>query len=113
VHPDERDRVFELAAELFGLLSAPIRLRIVCELGEGELNVSQLQERVGASQSNLSRHLATLYRCGVLLRRREGPRVMYRVADTRVSLLCRAVREQQQAAASGLSETEPGVACGE
>ncbi|MFM2059739.1 MAG: hypothetical protein RLY71_4124, partial [Pseudomonadota bacterium] len=38
----DRDRVFEMAAELFGLLSAPVRLKIVCELSAGEKNVSQL-----------------------------------------------------------------------
>ncbi len=48
------DRVFELAAELFGLLSAPVRLHIVCELLEGEQSAGGLAERVGASAPNLS-----------------------------------------------------------
>lgn len=41
------DRVFELAADLFSLLSAPTRLRIVCALRAGERNVGQLLECVG------------------------------------------------------------------
>ena len=89
----DSDRVFELAAELFGLLSAPIRLRIVCELLDGEQNVGQLTERVGASQPNLSQHLATLYRCGILARRRVGAQVWYRIANDRVQVLCEAVRD--------------------
>jgi ArsR family transcriptional regulator len=89
----DSDRVFELAAELFGLLAAPIRLRIVCELLDGEQNVGQLTERVGSSQSNLSRHLATLYRCGILARRRAGAQVWYRIANDRVQVLCEAVRD--------------------
>jgi DNA-binding transcriptional ArsR family regulator len=89
----DSDRVFALAAELFGLLSAPIRFRIVCELLEGEQNVGQLAERIGASRSNLSQHLATLYRCGILARRRVGAQVWYRIANDRVRALCEAVRD--------------------
>jgi DNA-binding transcriptional ArsR family regulator len=86
----DSDRVFALAAELFGLLSAPIRFRIVCELLEGEQNVGQLAERIGASRSNLSQHL---YRCGILARRRVGAQVWYRIANDRVRALCEAVRD--------------------
>ena len=41
------NRVFEMAAELFSLLSTPTRLRIVCELCRRERNVSELRELVG------------------------------------------------------------------
>lgn len=87
-----------MAAELFGLLSAPVRLKIVCELSGGEKNVSQLLDCVEASQPNLSQHLATLYRCGILARRRVGSQVYYRIANDRVQVLCEAVRQQQSQA---------------
>ena len=80
------DRVFELAAELFGLLSAPVRLHIVCELLEGEQSAGGLAERVGASAPNLSQHLATLYRGGILARRRVGSQVWYRLASRRAAM---------------------------
>jgi DNA-binding transcriptional ArsR family regulator len=89
----DSDRVFELAAELFGLLSAPTRLHIVCALLDGEQNVGQLTERVGASQPNLSQHLSTLCRCGLLARRRVGAQIWYRIANDRVRALCEAVRD--------------------
>lgn len=92
------DQVFGAAAELFGLLSSPVRLKIVCALSEGEKNVSQLLERVQTTQPNLSQHLSTLYRCGVLARRREGAQVHYRLAGERVTLLCQAVLDEQMAA---------------
>lgn len=92
--PPDSDQVFSTAAELFGLLSAPVRLKIVCALSEGEKNVTQLLARVGTTQPNLSQHLSTLYRCGVLARRRVGAQVYYRVAGERVALLCQAVREE-------------------
>lgn len=97
--PPDSDQVFSLAAELFGLLSAPVRLKIVCALSEGEKNVTQLLERVETTQPNLSQHLSTLYRCGVLARRRVGAQVYYRVAGERVALLCQAVRDEQAAVA--------------
>jgi DNA-binding transcriptional ArsR family regulator len=79
----EQDQVFERAAELFALLSTPVRLRIVLALLEGERNVTELVRQLGVSQPNLSQHLATLYRCGLLLRRRDGMHMVYRVAQDR------------------------------
>ncbi|MDO9285172.1 MAG: metalloregulator ArsR/SmtB family transcription factor [Aquabacterium sp.] len=95
--PDS-EQVFAMAAELFGLLSAPVRLKIVCALSEGEKNVTQLLAHVDATQPNLSQHLSMLYRCGVLSRRRVGAQVYYRVTGERVALLCQAVRDEQLAA---------------
>ena len=91
----EGDRVFTVAAELFRLLSTPVRLKIVMALSPGELNVSQLQACVDTTQPNLSQHLATLYRCGILARRRVGAQVHYRIASDRVRLLCEAVLAEQ------------------
>ena len=89
------DRVFEIAAELFGLLSAPTRLRIVCKLRESEKNVGELLELVGVSQPNISQHLGMLYRSGVVGRRRSGSQVYYRIESERVLLLCDAVCAEQ------------------
>lgn len=82
---------FESAADLFALLATPLRLKVVCHLLDGEMCVGDLMERVGAEQSTLSRHLAMLYRGGVLARRREGAQVFYRVADPRVRSLRKSV----------------------
>ena len=71
---ESADRVYELAAELFALLAAPARLRILCELCEGERSVGELLERIDVSQPNRSQHLGTLYRGGVLGRRRSSVR---------------------------------------
>jgi len=85
------NQVFEQAAELFGLMSAPIRLHIISELCRGELNVTQLLERVAATQPNMSQHLATLYRAGVVARRRDGSQIYYRIGNDRAAAVCRAV----------------------
>ena len=86
-----RDRAFERAADLFGLLSTPTRLRIVCALMEGERNVSDLVERLAVSQPTMSQHLGVLYRAGILGRRRDGAQVFYRVDHDQARSLCDAL----------------------
>ncbi|MFM7331508.1 MAG: ArsR/SmtB family transcription factor [Brachymonas sp.] len=90
----QSQRVFEMAAELFGVLSTPIRLRILSSLCHGELSVSQLLEQVGTTQPNLSQHLAMLYQSGILAKRKEGAQVFYRVQSERAVMLCRSVCTQ-------------------
>jgi ArsR family transcriptional regulator len=89
-----QDAVFDSVAELFGVLSTPIRLKIISALCNGEKNVSQLLEEIDTTQPNMSQHLSTLYRAGVLGRRREGTQIRYRLESERVATLCRAVCTQ-------------------
>jgi ArsR family transcriptional regulator len=91
---DVQDAVFDSVAELFAVLSTPIRLKIISALCSGEKNVSQLLEAIDTTQPNMSQHLSTLYRAGVLGRRREGTQIHYRLESERVATLCRAVCTQ-------------------
>lgn len=88
------DAVFDSVAELFGLLSTPIRLKIIGALCNGEKNVSQLLAEINTTQPNMSQHLSTLYRAGVLGRRRDSTQIYYRLQSERVAMLCRAVCTQ-------------------
>lgn len=88
------DQVFQLAAELFRVLSAPMRLRIIKSLCEHEKNVSELLSEIDTTQPNMSQHLNTLYVSGVLAKRREGVQIYYRISDDRVAELCRVVCKQ-------------------
>jgi ArsR family transcriptional regulator len=90
----DADAVFESAAELFSLLSTPIRLRIISSVCQGEKNVSELLGEIDTTQPNMSQHLATLYRSGVLSKRREGTQIYYKLQSERVATLCRAVCTQ-------------------
>lgn len=89
-----KDRVFELAAELFGVLATPMRLRILSALCDTEKSVSQLLQEIQTTQPNLSQHLNLLYRAGVLARRKEGTQVIYRVQSKKAVTLCRRVCAQ-------------------
>lgn len=91
---DELQPVFESAAELFGLLASPMRLRILRALCDAEQSVGSIIEETGASQSNVSQHLALLYRHRVVARRREGSQIYYRVSNDVVIELCRTVCTQ-------------------
>ena len=91
---DESDEVFQSAAELFRLLATPIRLKIISALCGNEKNVSQLLSEIETTQPNMSQHLATLYRAGVLSRRRDATQIYYRIGSERAASLCRAVCTQ-------------------
>lgn len=65
-------------------MSHPLRLKIVCLLGDQEVSVQDIVERVGTSQSNISQHLALMRGKGVLRTRRDANRVYYRLADLRM-----------------------------
>lgn len=88
------DCVFAVAAELFSVLSTPIRLQILGALCDGELTVSQILEKVPTTQPNLSQHLSILYRHGVIAKRKEGTLVIYSVQSEKAVALCRAVVSQ-------------------
>lgn len=90
----EKVRVFELAAELFGVLATPMRLRILSALCDKEKSVSQLLQEIDTTQPNLSQHLNLLYRAGVLAKRKEGTQVIYRVQSEKAVMLCRTVCTQ-------------------
>ena len=90
----EKGRVFELAAELFGVLATPMRLRILSALCDKEKSVSQLLQEIDTTQPNLSQHLNLLYRAGVLAKRKDGTQVIYRVPSEKAVMLCRTVCTQ-------------------
>lgn len=88
---DEAVQVFEQVAHYFGLLADPTRLRILSRLSSEERSVGEMVDAVGLTQANISRHLNILYRAGVVDRRREGNRIMYRVIDPNLVDVCRTV----------------------
>lgn len=85
------DHVFEKAAQLFGVMSAPMRLKIINCLCDGEQNVSYLLEHIETTQPNMSQHLNTLFKAGVLAKRREGVQIYYRIDNDKIVSLCIAV----------------------
>jgi ArsR family transcriptional regulator len=69
------------ATKLLRALANERRLMILCQLGDQERSVGELQPLVGLSQSALSQHLKVLREEGVVATRRESQTVWYRIAD--------------------------------
>jgi DNA-binding transcriptional ArsR family regulator len=74
-------------------MSHPLRLKILCTLGEQEVSVQDIVERVGTSQSNISQHLAILRDKGILASRKDANRVYYRMVDARTLKLIEMMRD--------------------
>jgi ArsR family transcriptional regulator len=69
-------------------LADPKRLCVLQSLGSGELSVSDLSDRVGCHVPNMSQHLAVLRNSGLVLTRRDGNAIYYRLADPRILDAC-------------------------
>jgi len=65
-------------------MAHPLRLKILCLVGNQELSVLEIVDAVGTSQSNISQHLAVLRDTGVLKARKQANKVFYRIQDPRV-----------------------------
>lgn len=74
----------ERAARFLKSLAHRDRLKVLCGLVEGELPVAAIEQRVGASQSAVSQHLARLKDEGLVTSRREGRQILYSIADPTV-----------------------------
>lgn len=74
----------EEAAAAMQAMAHPLRLKILCMLGSGELAVSEIVEAVGTTQGNVSQHLGILRDRGLITSRGEGRQVLYKIEDARV-----------------------------
>jgi len=88
-----RQEHIEQASRALKAMAHPLRLKILCLLGNQELSVQDIVDCVGTSQSNISQHLAILREKGVLRTRRDANRVFYRVSDERTLTLISMMRE--------------------
>ena len=89
----DQDEQIEQASRAMKAMSHPLRLKILCVLGDKEVSVQDIVEQVGTSQSNISQHLAIMLDKGVLRTRKDANRVYYRVGDTRTLELVNMMRD--------------------
>ncbi|WP_240757192.1 ArsR/SmtB family transcription factor [Roseicella aquatilis] len=82
------------AARMLRLLAHEKRLLVLCLLADRrEMNVTELVEAVGLSQSALSQHLARLREDRLVATRREAQTIWYRLADPRAARLLEVLRD--------------------
>jgi ArsR family transcriptional regulator len=89
----DKEEHIEQASRAMKAMSHPLRLKILCVLGDREVSVQDIVESVGTSQSNISQHLAILRDKGVLRTRKDANRVYYRVGDPRTLKLISLMRD--------------------
>ena len=76
-----KDTVFQLFALIAQGFGSPKRLEIIDVLIQGERDVDTLSKEVNMSIANTSKHLQILKNARLVESRKEGVRVLYRVAD--------------------------------
>ncbi|MFM9916991.1 MAG: metalloregulator ArsR/SmtB family transcription factor [Rhizobacter sp.] len=82
LNPDILRAAAGRAVSILKVLANEDRLLLLCQLTQGELCVSDLEERLDIRQPTLSQQLGVLRTEGVVDTRREGKRIFYSVADT-------------------------------
>ena len=74
-------------------MAHPLRLKILCLVGNQELSVLEIVDAVGTSQSNISQHLGVLRDHGILVARKDANRVFYKIEDPRILRMIALTRE--------------------
>ena len=85
---DDLEAVRQRSAAVARALADPKRLCVLQSLAAGELSVRDLSDRVGCQVPNMSQHLAVLRNSGLVLTRRDGNAIYYRLADPRILEAC-------------------------
>ncbi len=83
--------LIELVAQRFRVLGEPMRIKLLDRLREGDATVTELQEALGASQQNVSKHLGILHGAGMVSRAKHGNHTRYAISDPSVFELCQQV----------------------
>lgn len=84
--------IYYLQANICKAMAHPLRMEVIDRLKEGEQSFGELCEAIGCLKPNLSQHLASMVDKGVLVQRKEGLNVYYRLSSPKVVAACDGVR---------------------
>lgn len=98
----EKQRLFDAFASIGKALSSGRRVELVDVLAQGQRSVEELAGEIGQSMPNTSQHLQVLARLGLVMSRRDGNRVLYRLAGPEVEAAWDALRAVAAAHVGGL-----------
>ena len=101
--------LFDEITELFQAIGQPARMQILLAIGQGETCVCHLEATFGWRQAYLSQHLMALRKAGILLARRQGRYIHYRMANPAFLDL---IRQAAQIQSTTLPELAPSPGCG-
>ena len=83
----------ESVSQILKSLSHPVRLKVLCQVIEGEKTVSVLTDFCGVSQSAMSQFLNRMRAEGIVRSRRDGTHIYYYIADPKLIRLLSAIKE--------------------
>ena len=89
--PNPKREVFQQLAQVGNALASAVRLELLELLAQGESSVDRLARLTGGSVANTSQHLQKLKQAGLILGRRQGQFVYYRIASDEVIRVLAAV----------------------
>ena len=72
------------ASDAMLAMAHPLRLKILCLLGSGELSVQEIVDAVGTTQSNVSQHLGILKAQKMIASRKKATKMFYKIEDPRI-----------------------------
>lgn len=101
--PSPKLALFEQFALVAKTLGHPLRLELIEQLGQGPRSVDLLAEKLGSPIANISQHLQTMRRAGLVAAERQGKYVVYRLADASVLAAMQAI---QRVAENNLAEVD-------
>lgn len=78
------DQIYSYHAEMCKVFSHPKRLELINLLRSEEMSVSELSQKLGLAPANLSQHLAMMRGRRILIARKEGNMVYYRIANPKL-----------------------------
>ena len=87
------EKIYELQADICKIFSNAKRMEIINVLKDKEMSASDLLEETGLSKANLSQHMGVLRSKGVVLARREGLNIFYRISNPKIIQACNLMRE--------------------
>jgi len=87
------EKIFELHADVCKIFSHAKRLEILHTLRDKEMTAGELIEKIGLSKANLSQHMSVLKSKGVILSRREGVSIYYRISNSKILQAFDLIRE--------------------
>ena len=79
------ESIYELQAELCKVFSNAKRIEILDILNDIEMSSGELAKKTGLNNANLSQHMAVLKARGVVVNRRDGTNIYYRISDPRIN----------------------------
>lgn len=78
------EQIYQYHAEMCQVFSHPKRLEVINVLRDGEMTVTELSQKLGMTVGNLSQHLSMMKERHILLSRKEGNMVYYRILSPKL-----------------------------